>query len=78
MALVPTETRTPQHQLADILLGADGPLEAFVRSRRTAGKPWRRIERDLLDATDRKVDVTYETLRSWFPDAAPSESGGTE
>lgn len=58
------------HRLADILLADKGPLEEFVRSRRaqTPKRAWRLIERDLLDATDRQIDISFETLRSWFPD----------
>lgn len=62
--------RTPSHRLADHLLGGDGPLESFVRTRRSDGRAWRLIARDLYDATDQQVDVTYETLRAWFPDVA--------
>lgn len=61
-----------KHQLADARLGADGPLGSFVRSRRAAGLSWRRIERDLLDRTG--VDVTGETLRTWFPDPVEAAS----
>lgn len=64
---------TASRRLADLLLGDDGPLEEFVRSRRKDGRSWRLIERDLLDATNREVDLTYETLRSWFPDE-PAEA----
>lgn len=63
-------TLSATHRLADILLADNGPLEEFVRSRRDR-KPkraWRLIERDLLDATDRQIDISFETLRSWFPD----------
>lgn len=66
--------QTPNHRLADLLLAAEGPLEAFVRTRRQNGKAWRLIARDLYEATDRQVDLTYETLRSWFPDEASSEA----
>ena len=62
--------QTPNRRLADILLGDDGPLETFVRTRRQSGTAWRLIARDLYEATDRDVDLTYETLRSWFPDNA--------
>ncbi len=64
--------QTPNHRLADLLLASEGPLEAFVRSRREQGRAWRLIARDLYEQTDRQVDLTYETLRSWFPDA-PAE-----
>lgn len=54
--------------LADHLL--PGGLADFVTSRRDAGKSWRRIALELRDATGTVVDVTHETLRSWFLDAA--------
>lgn len=63
---------TATHRLADSLLGDDGPLEDFVRIRRVDGRSWRLIARDLYERTE--IDVTYETLRSWFPDAEPSEA----
>ena len=56
------------HRLVDILLGHQGALEEFVRSRRSAGRSWRLIARDLLEATDGQADVTLESLRNWFPD----------
>jgi hypothetical protein len=62
MAASPTPTR----RLADLLV--PGGIEAFVVDRRKAGRPWRLISRDLWEATDGDLDVTYETLRSWFPD----------
>lgn len=61
-----TEAPTPTQRLAEVLLGES--LEHFVRSRRAEGKPWRIIARDLWRATNGEVDVTYETLRTWFPD----------
>lgn len=67
-------TQTPSRRLADLLLGEDGPLEQFVRARRVKpadDKPqrsWRLIARDLLEATGGQVDLTGESLRSWFPD----------
>jgi hypothetical protein len=59
------EIRTPTFQLADLLL-PDG-LEAYVSAKRADGKSWRRIARDLWIDTDHRVDVTFETLRQWFP-----------
>lgn len=58
--------QTPTQRLADLILAE--PLEEFVRTRRAQNTSWRLIERDLLAATDGQVDVTYETLRSWYPD----------
>ena len=57
---------TATRKLADVLLG--GELENFVRSRRADARAWRLIERDLYEATSGQVDVTFETLRTWFPD----------
>jgi hypothetical protein len=64
------------------LLAEHGPLETFVRSRREAGTAWRIVARELYEQTDKQIDLTYETLRSWFPDepvaAAVSSSPGGE
>jgi hypothetical protein len=43
-----------------------------VRERRERKRSWRLIARDLLTATDGEVDLTFETIRSWFPDEAAS------
>lgn len=66
--------QTPNHRLADILLGGDGALEAFVRERRKTNRAWRLIARDLYEVTGQQVDLTHETLRSWFPDAPKKAS----
>lgn len=57
---------TPTQRLAGLILGE--PLEDFVRARRAEGRPWRHIARDLWEATSGDVDVTHETLRTWYPD----------
>jgi hypothetical protein len=57
---------TPTQRLADVLLGGDGSLRQFVRSRRANRRTWRHIARDLYEETD--IDVTPEALRQWFPD----------
>lgn len=62
------ETASPSARLADHLL--DEGLDEFVTNRRTSGRSWRLIARDLLEATG--VDVTYETLRSWYPETSAS------
>lgn len=54
----------------DLLLGEDEPLERFVRSRRGEGMAWRRIAVELYDRTG--VDITHESLRSWFPEERAS------
>lgn len=65
-------TTTLRSALNQLLEATD--LETFVRSRRRAGLPWRRITRDLYDVT--RVDVSYETLRGWFPDDEPEQVAG--
>lgn len=63
---------TPKRQLAELLLNE--PLDRFVRTRRAAGHAWRQIAIELRDATDGRVDVTGESLRSWFPDQKPEKA----
>lgn len=63
---------TPTRRLADLLL--KGTLDEFVTSRRATGRSWRLIARDLREATDGQLDVTYETLRSWFPQESPTKA----
>lgn len=67
-----TPDPSPTRRLADLLLAQEGGLDQFVTSRRSMQPPraWRLIARDLYEATDQQVDLTYETLRSWFPDEA--------
>ena len=57
---------TATQRLADAMLKES--LEGYVRSRRAQGRPWRLIARDLWQDTDGEIDVTYETLRTWYPD----------
>lgn len=64
-------TATPTQRLGDLLLGGDGALEEFVRSRRKTGVVWRRIAWDLHDLHD--FEVTHESLRQWYPDS-PTEA----
>lgn len=61
-----TAATTPNRRLADVLLGDAGPLDEFVRTRRTRGLSWRVIARELYDNTGHEIDVTHETLRQWF------------
>lgn len=52
-----------------------GGLDEFVRVRREQGRSWRLVERDLYQATKGRADVSFETLRSWFPELArPAET----
>lgn len=60
---------TPTQRLADMLLAPDS-IEAFVRTRRAEGMAWRRIAQRLYEATGGEIDVTFETLRIWYPDEA--------
>lgn len=57
---------TATQRLADHLL--KGQLTEYVTSRRTKGDSWRRISLDLRD--DIGIDVTHETLRSWYADSS--------
>lgn len=59
---------TATQRLANHLLGRD--VRDFISERRAEGRAWRYIARDLYDATDGQVDVTYETLRQWAEAAA--------
>ena len=59
-------TETPTQRLATLILGRD--LGSFVAERRAEGRAWRFVARDLYEATGGEIDVTYETLRSWYPD----------
>lgn len=62
------QEHSPRRLLADTLLADRGGLDAFVQTRREAGLSWRRITWELYEATDHKVEISYETLRSWFPE----------
>ena len=61
-----SETPSAKQLLADILL--EQPLAEYVAEKRTAIPrwPWRLIAEQLATDTDGKVDVTHETLRSWY------------
>lgn len=63
---------TPTARLAEHILGES--VVDFIQARRAEGHAWRIVARDLYEATDGQIDVTYETLRSWYPDVvAPVE-----
>lgn len=66
---------TPTYRLAEILLGE--PLDEWVRSRRRNGASWRLIAMELWQRTNQEVIVSFETLRSWFPDD-DANGGDTE
>ena len=63
-------TQTTLHAAADRLLGDAGPLEELVADRRNHGVSWRKIAAELRDLTG--IDVTHETLRSWFAETVAS------
>lgn len=58
---------SPMQRLASIELGED--VVAFIGKRRQAGAAWRIIARDIYEQTGHRVDVTHETLRTWYTDA---------
>lgn len=58
--------QSPTYRLAEVLLGE--PLDRWVRTHREAGNSWRMIAMELWRATDHEVVVSFETLRSWFPE----------
>lgn len=63
----PATAETPKQQLASVLLNR--PVADFISDRRAAGRSYRHITRDLYDATNGKIDVTNETIRSWHGQA---------
>lgn len=71
-SLMAPTTGTATQRLTAIVLAqhGGGSLDEFVRARRALDppRPWRLIARDLYEATDREVDLAFETLRGWFPD----------
>lgn len=66
---------TPNQRLATRLLGE--PVEDWVRARRPQRKSWRKIANELSQATDGLVDVSPQTLLTWFPDREDDESSST-
>jgi hypothetical protein len=65
---------TDKQRLASALLGR--PVVPWVRERRNAGLTWRRIARELFDATDGKIDVVPLTLVNWT--SGPAEDDEDE
>ena len=57
-----TRSSTPWPTAAS---GSPGGMSDWIADRRTQGKTWRAIARELDQRTDHRVDVTYETLRIW-------------
>jgi hypothetical protein len=66
------DQRSVTEHLAQVLLGVS--LETFVVSRRAQTPPraWRRVSRDLYDATAGRIDLTGEALRRWYGDLDPT------
>lgn len=56
--------QTPLSQLLELKL--DGSLRDHIHKARAASKDWRAIAAELTEVTG--VQVSYETLRSWFAD----------
>lgn len=65
---MPDICHPPLRRLADVLL--PGGLDDFVQTRRGAGVAWRVIEREIYQATEGQVDVTAQTLRTWYAELA--------
>lgn len=69
-----TPVRSPWIELASMLLGQD--LYDWLRARRepesrfTPVSSWRLLTQELADATDGKVDISYQALRLFYRDAA--------
>jgi hypothetical protein len=56
--------KTPTYHLANVLL--NGQFAEWVSERRKAGRSWRRIAIELYEVSDQRIDITHETLRTWF------------
>jgi hypothetical protein len=61
--MTPMGVRYPNAAIASRLLGED--VTDWINRRRDAGKTWRAIQRELVDATDGVIDVVHETVRAW-------------
>ena len=58
-----SQRRLPQQRYADLLLGRS--VDEFIAERRANDVPYRRIARDLCDATAGEIDVSDVTIRAW-------------
>lgn len=65
---VPPMPPTPAHRLADIMLGANGPLVDWLAARRPE-RSWQRLSLELAQATDHEVTVHPDTLQAWFAES---------
>ncbi len=54
-----------------VILGED--LDRWISAKRDEGRSWRLVARDLFEATDGEIDVTYETLRAWYASTDSTE-----
>lgn len=54
----------PRQRLASLLLSR--PVMEFIAERRADDVPYRRIARDLRDATAGEIDVSDMTVRAWW------------
>jgi hypothetical protein len=54
----------PRQRLATLLLSR--PVMEFIAERRADDVPYRRIARDLRDATAGEIDVSDMTIRAWW------------
>lgn len=59
-----TTRRLPQQRYADLLLGRS--VDDFIAERRANGDSFRRIARDLADATSGEIDVSDVTVGTWY------------
>lgn len=57
------QRRLAQQRYADLLLGRN--VDDFIAERRADAVPYRRIARDLADATSGEIDVSDVTVRAW-------------
>lgn len=68
-----TTTRTsPTRRLLDRTLHDQHGtgLDDWIAERRSAGAGWRTIATALAETTS--IDVSHETLRSWYPEGTPA------
>lgn len=57
---------TPTQKLAGFLLGK--PVKEYLLERRAAGRSWRLVARDLYEATNGQIDITYQAAKNWAAD----------
>ena len=57
---------TPTQRLAGMILGK--PVKDYIAERRALGRSWRLVARDLYDATNGQIDITYQAAKNWAAD----------